>query len=323
MLETSARLLQLLTLFQQRRYWPGAELAARLEVTSRTLRRDVDKLRTLGYPVHSTSGVEGGYQLGAGSQMPPLLLDDGEALAVALGLRLASAGTIEGVEEASVRAMAKLEQILPRRLRQRVAAIEGAVVVSDSEGARVPPATLAAVASACREKEALRFRYRDHSGESSTRSVEPYRLVHTLRQWYLVAWDRAREDWRTFRLDRMEHPKPGSRFLPRHPPAEDLAAYVTRGIWNAAPCRARLKLLVPAAQAIARLPPHLGLVEPIDGRSCRFEVTAPSYDNMAANLARLDLDFEVEGPGELSKAVKRLEARYRRATAGWKQSSNG
>src|ERR1700691_2946561 len=153
MLETSARLLRLLALFQARRYWSGGDLAARLEVTSRTLRRDVDKLRSLGYPIHSTSGAEGGYQLGAGSTMPPLLLDDEEAVAVALGLRLAAAGAIEGVEEASVRALSKIEQILPPRLGRRVAALQSVIMIPARAGASVNARTLSAIAGACRDHE--------------------------------------------------------------------------------------------------------------------------------------------------------------------------
>ncbi len=193
MLETSARLLRLLSLFQGRRYWTGSDLAERLEVTSRTLRRDVDKLRTLGYPIHSTSGAEGGYQLGAGSTMPPLLLDDEVAVAVAIGLRYAAAGAVEGVEEASVRALSKIDQILPPRLGRRVAALQTVVVMPSRSGESVDARTLSVIAGACRDHETLRFRYRDHAGAASARSVEPHRLVHTGRRWYLVAWDSDRK----------------------------------------------------------------------------------------------------------------------------------
>src|SRR5947207_12266341 len=175
-LETSARLLRLLSLFQGRRYWSGADLADRLAVTSRTLRRDVDKLRTLGYPIHSTSGAEGGYQLGVGTTMPPLLLDDEEAVAVALGLRFAASGSVEGVEEASVRALTKIEQILPARLARRVAALQAAIVMPARGESAVDGRLLSVIASACRDLETLRFRYRDHSGAVSARCVEPHRL---------------------------------------------------------------------------------------------------------------------------------------------------
>jgi predicted DNA-binding transcriptional regulator YafY len=317
MLETSARLLRLLSLFQGRRYWSGADLAARLEVTCRTLRRDVDKLRTLGYPIHSTSGTEGGYQLGAGTEMPPLLLDDDEAVAVALGLRSAAAGNIEGVEEASVRALVKIEQILPPRLARRVAALQAVVVTPARGGATVDARALSLIAGACRDHEMLRFRYRDYSGTASTRSVEPHRLVNTGRRWYLVAWDAGRADWRTFRVDRMER-RPataGVRFDPREPPARDLAAYVSQGVWSRAGCRARV-LLFAAAEAMAeRLPPGIGLLEPIDQHRCFFETAAPSYESLAMHLSLVGVDFEIIEPAELVEEVRRLAERYRRATA--------
>ncbi len=314
MMETSARLLRLLSVFQGRRDWPGADLAGRLAVTSRTLRRDIDKLRTLGYPIHSTSGAEGGYQLGAGAQMPPLLLDDDEAVAVALGLRFAATGSIEGVEEASVRALLKIEQILPPRLGRRVAALQAMVVTPVGEGAAVDARTLATIAGACREHEMLRFRYRDRVGAASARSVEPHRLVNTWRRWYLVAWDTARKDWRTFRVDRMERcaVAAGSRFLPKEPPVRDLAAYVTRSGINAR-CRARLKLFAAAAAVAERLPPCIGLIEAIDEQSCFFETGASTYENLAMHLSLVGADFEIIEPVELVEEVRRLAERYRRA----------
>jgi predicted DNA-binding transcriptional regulator YafY len=314
MLETSARLLRLLSLFQGRRYWSGADLADRLEVTGRTLRRDVDKLRTLGYPIHSTSGTEGGYQLGAGTEMPPLLLDDEEAVAVALGLRYAATGSIAGVEEASVRALLKIEQILPPRLGRRVAALQTVVVAPSGPGASVDARTLSTVAGACREHEMLRFRYRDKAGAASARSVEPHRLVNTWRRWYLVAWDTARKDWRTFRMDRMERcaTAAGVSFVPREPPAPDLAAYVTQSGVNAR-CRARLKLFAAAATIAERLPPCIGLLEPIDEKSCFYETGASTYENLAMHLSLVGVDFEIIAPVELIEEVRRLAERYQRA----------
>jgi predicted DNA-binding transcriptional regulator YafY len=316
MLETSARLLRLLSLFQGRRYWSGTDLAARLEVTSRTLRRDVDKLRSLGYPIHSTSGAEGGYQLGAGSTMPPLLLDDEEAVAVALGLRWAATGAVEGIEEASVRALSKIEQILPPRLGRRVAALQTVVVMPASAGSSVDARTLSTIAGACRDQETLRFRYRDYAGTTSARSVEPHRLVGTGRRWYLVAWDSDRKDWRTFRVDRIQ-PRltTGPRVAPREPPARDLAAYVARGVWFAPRCRARIKLLVAAESVAERLPPHIGLIEPIDEHSCFFEAGASTFESLAMHLALLGVDFELTEPLELVEQVRLLAERYRRATA--------
>lgn len=314
MLETSARLLRLLSLFQGRRYWSGGDLAERLEVTSRTLRRDVDKLRTLGYPIHSTSGAEGGYQLGAGKEMPPLLLDDDEAVAVAVGLRYAASGNIEGVDEASMRALVKMEQILPPRLARRLAALQSVIVTPEGRGATVDARTLSAIAGACRDREMLRFTYRDQTGAASARTVEPHRLVNTWRRWYLVAWDTARKDWRTFRVDRMEK-RPAAiaaRFIPREPPARDLASYVTRSGANAR-CRARLKLFAPAATIAERLPACVGLVEPIDETTCLFETGASTYENMALHLSWIGVDFEIIEPVELIEEVRRLAERYGRA----------
>jgi predicted DNA-binding transcriptional regulator YafY len=314
MLETSARLLRLLSLFQGRRYWSGPDLSGRLEVTSRTLRRDVDKLRTLGYPIHSTSGAEGGYQLGAGMSMPPLLLDDEEAVAVAMGLRYAATGSIDGVEEASMRALLKIEQILPPRLARRVAALQSVVVSPGGPGAAVDARTLFTIASACREREMLRFRYRDKTGAASGRSVEPHRVVNTWRRWYLVAWDTVREDWRTFRVDRMERcaTAPGVHFVPREPPARDLSAYATQSGVSAR-SRARLKLAAPAASVAEWLPPFLGLVEPIDARSCFLEAGSSSYQSLAVQLSMIGVDFEILEPAELVEEVRRLAERYQRA----------
>jgi len=317
MLETSARLLRLLSLFQGRRYWSGADLAGRLEVTSRTLRRDVDKLRTLGYPIHSATGAEGGYQLGAGAEMPPLLLDDEEAVAVAMGLRWAATASIEGVEEASVRALLKIEQILPPRLGRRVAALQSVVVTSSGPSVAVDARTLSTIAGACREHETLRFRYLDKKGVASARSVEPHRLVNTWRRWYLVAWDVDRKDWRTFRVDRMERcaATAGARFIQREPPARDLAAYVTQSGVNAR-CRAKLKLFAPAAAIAERLPPSMGLLEPIDERSCFYETGSSSYESLALHVALVGADFEIIEPLELVEEVRRLAERYRRASEG-------
>jgi len=316
MLETSARLLRLLSLFQGRRYWSGQDLSDRLEVTGRTLRRDVDKLRSLGYPIHSTSGVEGGYQLGAGSTMPPLLLDDEEAVAVALGVRAAATGAIQGIEEASIRALAKIEQLLPPRLGRRVAALQGMIVTTGGARTPVDARTLSTIASACRDHESLRFRYRDHGGTVTTRSVEPHRLVHNGSRWYLVAWDSGRRDWRTFRVDRIQ-PRvvAGTVFVPRNPPARDLAAYVAQGVWRAPPCRARVKLLASAAIIAEKWPPGVGLIEPIDEHSCCFEMGASTFENLATYLVLMGVDFEVGEPPELVAELCRLGNRLARATA--------
>jgi predicted DNA-binding transcriptional regulator YafY len=314
MLQTSERLLRMLSLFQGRRYWSGRDLAERLEITSRTVRRDVDKLRTLGYPIHATSGVEGGYQLGAGSTLPPLLLDDEEAVAVALGLRCAATGAIQGVEEVSVRALAKIEQLLPARLAKRVALMQTMIVTAPAAQSAVEAKTLSAIAGACRDQEALRFRYCDYAGATTARVVEPHRLVHTGRRWYLVAWDTNREDWRTFRVDRIQpRISTGARFDARQPPARDLAAYVTRGASFSALPRARIKMLAAADVVSKRLPPGIGTVEPCDGDACFVEVGVNSYESLAMHLVMLGVDFEVAEPEELVREVRRIAERYLRA----------
>jgi predicted DNA-binding transcriptional regulator YafY len=221
---------------------------------------------------------------------------------------------VQGVEEASVRALSKIQQILPPRLGRRVAALQSVTVSQARGGASVDARTLTAIAAACRDFELLRFRYRDHAGAASDRSVEPHRLVHTGRRWYLVAWDAARKDWRTFRVDRIgPRVATGSRFVPRDPPARDLAAYVARGVWYAPPCRARVKLLAAAETVAHRLPEMAGLVEAVDEQSCYLEAGASTYEWLAMHLVLLGVDFEVSGPDELVEQVRRLSERYQRA----------
>lgn len=205
MTDTPVRLLHLLSLLQTPREWPGGELAERLDVSRRTVRRDIDRLRDLGYPVQATLGAEGGYRLVAGKAMPPLVLDDEEAVAIAVGLRAGAGHAVEGIEEASVRALAKLEQVLPSRLRHRVATLQAATMpLTSGDGATVAPDTLTVIAGAATGPERLRFGYRAGNGTETKRLVEPYRLVSTGRRWYLVAYDIDREDWRTFRVDRVK-----------------------------------------------------------------------------------------------------------------------
>src|SRR3954470_14574235 len=234
MLETSSRLLDLLTLLQARRDWPGAELAERLEVSRRTIRRDIERLRSLGYPVESLTGPAGGYRLQAGTAMPPLLLDEDEAIAIAVGLRTAARASVTGIEETSIRALVKLEQVLPAHLRRRVAALGSATVAPPPGGPTVDPQQLTTIAAACRDRERLRFDYSSRDGTGSRREVEPHALVNRGRRWYLVAGDRRREDWRTFRVDRLERAAPtGARFAWRALPAADPAAYVAQSLAGA------------------------------------------------------------------------------------------
>src|SRR3954469_20709860 len=227
----AGRLLDLLSLLQGRRDWPGSTLAERLGVSERTVRRDVGRLRELGYPVESVSGPAGGYRLAAGTAMPPLLLDEEEAIAIAVGLRTAARASVTGIEETSIRALVKLEQVLPQHLRRRVAALGSATVAAPVTGPTVDPQHLTTIAAACRDGECLRFDYRSRDGALSRRAVEPRALVNLGRRWYLVAWDRRREDWRTFRVDRIARPAAtGARTAPRALPAADAATYVRQSI---------------------------------------------------------------------------------------------
>lgn len=317
MLETSARLLRLLSLFQARRYWSGAELSERLEVTARTLRRDVDRLRSLGYPVNSTSGTAGGYQLGAGATLPPLLLDDDEAVAVAVGLRTAASGTVTGMEEASVRALSKLRQVLPSRLRRRVTALHSFILPLVNTGPTVDAEMLTVIASACRDYEKLQFNYKSREGTASTRDVEPHRLVHTGRRWYLAAWDLDRDNWRTFRVDRIE-PRitTGQRFMPRKPPDGDFAAYVARSVSFAPqPYQARITLYASLATATERVPAGVGSFEAVDDNTCILRTGAFSLDTLSIYLAMIGIDFKVHDPPELVDRVRWLAERFSRATA--------
>jgi predicted DNA-binding transcriptional regulator YafY len=314
MLPTSARLLRLLSLLEARADWSGAQLADQLGVTTRTVRNDVQRLRGLGYPVHAAPGVGGGYRLGAGANLPPLLLDDDEAVAVAVGLGTAAAGSVTGVQETSLRALAKLEQVLPSRLRHQVRALKTATVEIPVPGPTVDPEVLTAIAGACRDHQRLRFDYRDHDGLASIRTVEPHRLAHDRGRWYLVAWDTDRQEWRTFRADRIEPRVPtGPRFVPRDLPDGDVASYLLRGVGAATwRYRARVTVHAPAAQVAARLPPAV-LVEAVDERTCIVNAGSDTPQMLAVYLGMLDVDFEVDEPRELVEQLGRLADRYRRA----------
>ncbi|MFJ9897250.1 helix-turn-helix transcriptional regulator [Streptomyces sp. NPDC091280] len=317
MLETSARLLRLLSLLQAHRDWSGADLADRLGVTPRTVRRDVDRLRELGYPVNASPGTGGGYQLGAGAELPPLLLDDDEAVAVAVGLRTAAGQGIEGIGESSVRALTKLEQVLPNRLRRRVGALNAFTVpmLHNTAPSAVDPAVLTELAALCRDAERLRFAYESHDGASTRRTVEPHRLVCTERRWYLVAWDLDREDWRTFRVDRVTpRPPHGPRFTPREPPAEDLAAYVSKGVSTRAyATRAVVRLLVPLERAAERISPSAGTLEADGPDTCLLRTGAPNLDVMVIHVVMTGFEFEVLEPVELIGAIGAVRDRLSRA----------
>ncbi|MEU1120103.1 MULTISPECIES: YafY family protein [unclassified Streptomyces] len=311
--DTPARLFQLLSLLQTPREWPGAELSERLAVSRRTVRRDIDRLRDLGYPVRASQGAAGGYRLVAGKAMPPLVLDDEEAVAIAVGLRAGAGHAVEGVEEASVRALAKLEQVLPARLRHRVSALQIATTpLTSGDGASIAPETLTVMASAAAGHERLRFAYRSGDGTQSRRLTEPYRLVSTGRRWYLVAYDIDREDWRTFRVDRVSEPfATGARFAPRELPKGDAAEFIRDAMWRGRQTHdLDITFAAPAAFVIARLPSALGPVEPLDEHTCRLRCTASdSVEWLAVRLAVMDCDFTVHGPRELRACITDMSTR--------------
>jgi len=317
MLTTSARLLKLLSLLQTYRDWSGAELAGRLDVTARTVRRDVLRLRELGYPVSAVRGTAG-YRLGAGAKLPPLLLDDDEAVAVAIGLRTAAAGSVAGIEETSLRALGKLEQVLPSRLRYRVNTLQNATAQVNAAGPSVDPDTLMTIAEACRRRERLRFDYVDSHGGSTIREVEPDSLVNFERRWYLVAWDPSRDDWRTFRVDRLTpRMRTGPRFTPREPPHGDAVTYLSHQLSSRTwPFRATVRLHESAETAADRVWPGMGVVEAVDDRSCLMHAGADSPDNLVWMITSVQVDFTlVSGPPELVDAFRAQGERCLRSVA--------
>ncbi len=311
---TSQRLLRLLSLLQTPRDWTGAELAQRLEVSPRTVRNDVERLRALGYPVHATRGSVGGYRLEAGTSMPPLLLDDEEAVAVAIGLRTATGGAITGIEESSLRALAKLEQVLPPRLRRQVSSLEGVTVHVQRRraGPTVESSTLTELARHAREHFSLWFEYSDRRDTTSRRHVEPYRIVNAGQRWYLVAWDLDRRDWRTFRVDRMQPGMSvGARFRPRELTDAEVEALVGRGVPpEARRHQARVVVQAPAAQLAERFGPWFGTITPLDERSCVLTTGADRLEDLAGYLGLLGADFAVSEPPELVAQLRVLAARY-------------
>ena len=316
-MSTSARMLRLLSLLQTHRFWTGGELADRLEVTERTLRRDVDRLRDLGYPVSGSPGVGGGYQLEAGSALPPLLLDDEEAIAIAVGLRTAAGGAVAGAEEVSARALAKVVRMLPPRLRRRADTLAAATVpVVFGGGPTIDANTLALLAGACHDLERIRFDYAPREGDPSVRLVEPHRLVTVGRRWYLVAWDLDREDWRTFRVDRLSDPRSTRwRFEPRAIPGGDVAAYVQSQLASI-PTRYEVEAVIqlPAAD-VERLVQRWGTVEPVDASSARLRMSVDQLEWPAMVLAASGAPFRVIGPPELIAYLAAAGRRFTEATA--------
>jgi predicted DNA-binding transcriptional regulator YafY len=325
MAETSLRLLRLLSLLQSRRTWSAAGLADRLEVTTRTIRKDVERLRRLGYPVDARPGVGGGYRLGNGASLPPLFLDDEEAIAVAVGLRTAAGGSVAGIEETSLRALAKVQQVLPARLRRKINTIGTyALRVPTPEGP-MDPHLLHAIADGCRDRTRLRFRYESHDGTRTERDVEPYRLVNDRRRWYLFAWDTDRADWRTFRADRITPSgAAGPRFVPRTlPPDPEITARVAHSVRTATwRYRARVVVHAPAAHVRDRIPVPVDVRE-LGPQRCEFTPGSDHPEMLALYLGMLDADFTVVDGPELAAALTHLADRYRRAVAEWPSPDRG
>lgn len=312
MLQTSARLLALLSLLQLRREWSGPELADRLEVGPRTIRRDVEKLRELGYPIEAAPGVAGGYRLGTGADLPPLLLDDAEAVAVAVGLRSAAAGTIAGMEETSVQALAKLEQVLPERLRRRVRAVGDATSALPVDGPRIDADLLTALASACRDVTRVRFAYVAKDDALTRRLVEPSAVVHTGWRWYLVAFDLDRDAWRTFRVDRIAAPvMEVGRGTRREVPGGDPAAFVRSQLraGDGEPVRGQALVHAPLAEVERRLPGRYVSVRAEGDGATRVETTGGWSAQFPVWLATLGHAFEVLSPPELVELSGAMGAR--------------
>jgi predicted DNA-binding transcriptional regulator YafY len=328
MANTSSRALRLLSLLQNHRFWPGAELAERLGVSSRTLRRDIDRLRELGYPVTAHPGVDGGYQLAPGAALPPLVLDDEEAVALAVGLRLATQGAAAGtastdpIAEAAARALAKVTQVMPSRLRRRAGAVAAMTESASWDTARagqaatVNPDVLATAALACRDSERIRFAYGAANGERTERQVEPHRLVALDRRWYLVAYDLTRNDWRSFRLDRVlgVPQQTGARFRPRTLPAADAAEFVRRNVTAASrPWRVEALVEAPAAPVRERLGRWAMVTESGPAR-CTVTITNPeTLDWAVIALGVTGADFRVLTPPELAERIADWGARFTRA----------
>ncbi|QJW35939.1 helix-turn-helix transcriptional regulator [Cellulosimicrobium protaetiae] len=315
MLDTSVRLLRLLALLPTRPTWSGPELAERLGVTTRTVRSDVERLRILGYEVRSAPGVAGGYRLGSGTALPPLLLDDEEATVVTVALRAAVAGSVTGAEDAALRALGKLDTVLPSRLRARADALRAAVASAPEAGSGVDAGVLAEIATAVASRTGLRLEYRAHDGTTTSRAVEPYRLVRVGRRWYLLAFDLDRDDWRTFRVDRLRLRTPGGRrFVPRPVPGGDAVAHVVRGVGSVAwAYPARVRLHAPASAVADRLAPGSGVLVDDGPDACVLEAGGTSLVQLAGFLLGLDVDLTVLAPPELAATLARVGDRAARA----------
>lgn len=311
-MNTSARMLRLLSLLQTHRYWPGGELAGRLDVSPRTLRRDIDRLRELGYAVDAVRGVAGGYQLRAGAALPPLLLEDEEAVAIAVALRASASGG----EDTSLHALTKVIALMPPRLRRQMDAVRSQTdAMPWNGGPTLDTAVLTALAQACRDDDPVELDYTARDGVASRRRVEPHRLVSAGRRWYLVAYDKDRHDWRSFRVDRVSAVRAsGQRFRPRELPGDDAAAFVAAGIRAMAQrYDVRLRIALPADVVEADIG-RWATVTP-DGDGCRVHMPTDTLDWPVMVLARLDAEFTVEGPAELQQVVAAAAERFARSGA--------
>ncbi|WP_433579671.1 helix-turn-helix transcriptional regulator [Nocardia brasiliensis] len=318
MRDPSGRLLRLLTLLQSPREWSGGELAERLGVTVRTIRRDVDRLRDLGYPVHARHGNTGGYRLTAGTAMPPLVLDDEEAIAIAVGLRAATTAAISGIDDASMRALAKLEQVLPSRLRTRVTAVSQTAVTGPTGGPTADPEILAALAGACVAHEKVRFAYTKADGTTTKRFAEPHQVVAAGRRWYLLGFDSDRDDWRTFRLDRVSavH-RTGLRVPARSlPGGVDAATWLIRSLaTKSGSVRARVLLHQPIAQAGPQIAARQGVLESIDESRCLLTTFPDTPQYLAYNIALLPMPYTLLEPTEVAQHLREMAERAAAATA--------
>lgn len=316
MLQTSARLLRLLTLLQARSSWSGAELAERLEVTARTLRRDIDRLRSLGYPIDGATGVAGGYMIGSGASLPPLSLDEDEATAVFVGLHAAAGTQVTGAGTAAMRALSKLERVLPPRLRKNLRTLRGVVLEVGGRPRSLSLGNVSTLAAACAERLVTRLTYVARDGAKTDRRVEPFRLVRVGTLWYLVAWDPSKDAWRTFRLDRIASVESTSeRFKARPPPAEDLVEYVTRSVSSSAHGH-RAKVLLHAAieDLRPRIGPFDGLFSRATDATCTLELGAPTLDVLVSRILWLGVDFEIlESSSALRDHLQLVARRLARA----------
>ena len=316
MADTASRSLALLSLLQNPRAWAGSELAERLEVSRRTVRRDVERLRDLGYPVEATMGADGGYRLVAGMAMPPLLLDDDEATAMAFGLRTAADSAVEGIDESAIRALAKLEQVLPTRLRHRLATLTAATLALPRTGPTVSAETLIALARAIANRDRVRFRYRALDLATSHRIVEPNRLVAWSRRWYLMAFDVDRDDWRLFRVDRIADPwSLRSRTPFRELPVADALTFVTERLLESAPTYRAVATLHAPIERVAPSLDGVGELESIGVDRCRLTIDGDTLAWLAFRLSTIGCEFEVHEPPELVDHLRDLGARISRAAA--------